>query len=126
MASKRETVLAAVKSLVAAALPGAEVKRNLAKAERIPPGGLVVIRDGDPGEPEVSLSPLTYLYWTLIRALTSFCQNASPVKAEVISLKVAFELPCVIPSARPRQRQAPTPHARWFSLFPSGAPLRGR
>ena len=62
MASKRETVLAAVKSLVAAALPGAEVKRNLAKAERIPPGGLVVIRDGDPGEPEVSLSPLTYLY----------------------------------------------------------------
>lgn len=62
MASKRETVLAAVKALVAAALPGADVKRNLAKAERIPPGGLVVIRDGDPGEPEVSLSPLTYLY----------------------------------------------------------------
>ena len=62
MASKRETVLAAVKALVAAALPGAEVKRNLAKAERIPPGGLVVIRDGDPGEPEVCLSPLTYLY----------------------------------------------------------------
>ena len=62
MASKRETVLAAAKTLVAAALPGVEVKRNLAKTERIPPGGLVVIRDGDPGEPEVSLSPLTYLY----------------------------------------------------------------
>lgn len=44
MASKCEAVLAAVKSLVAAALPGTEVKRNLAKAERIPPGGLVVIR----------------------------------------------------------------------------------
>jgi hypothetical protein len=38
------------------------VKRNLAKAERLPPGGLAVIRDGDPGEPEVSLSPLSYLY----------------------------------------------------------------
>jgi hypothetical protein len=62
MASKRESVLAAVKTLVAASLPGAEVKRNLAKAERIPPGGLVVIRDGDPGEPEVTLSPLSYLY----------------------------------------------------------------
>ena len=59
MASKRETVLAAAKTLVAAALPGVEVRRNLAKTERIPPGGLVVIRDGDPGEPEVSLSPLT-------------------------------------------------------------------
>ena len=62
MASKRETVLAAVRALVAATLPNAQVKRNLAKAERIPPGGLVVIRDGDPGEPEVTLSPLSYLY----------------------------------------------------------------
>ena len=62
MPSKRETVLGAVKALVAAALPGAEVKRNLAKPERIPPGGLVVIRDGDPGEPDVTLSPVFYLY----------------------------------------------------------------
>ena len=62
MPSKRETVLGAVKSLVTAALPGAEVKRNLAKPERIPPGGLVVIRDGDPGEPDVTLSPVSYLY----------------------------------------------------------------
>jgi hypothetical protein len=62
MPSKRETVLAAVKVLVAAALPGAEVKRNLAKPERIPPGGLVVIRDGDPGDPDVTLSPVSYLY----------------------------------------------------------------
>jgi hypothetical protein len=43
MASKRETVLAAVKAFVVSSLPGAEVKRNLAKAERIPPCGLVVI-----------------------------------------------------------------------------------
>jgi hypothetical protein len=62
MGSKRETVLAAVTALVAAALLRVEVKRNLAKPERIPAGGLVVIRDGDPGEPELSLSPLTYLY----------------------------------------------------------------
>lgn len=60
MTSKREAVLAAVRTLIAAALPAAEVKRNLAKAERIPTGGLVVVRDGEPGEPEVTLSPLTY------------------------------------------------------------------
>ena len=62
MSSKREQVVAAVKTLVATALPLAEVKRNAAKPERIPPGGLVIIRDGDPGEPEVLLSPLTYSY----------------------------------------------------------------
>lgn len=58
--SKREAVVAAIKVLIAAALPIAEVKRNLSKPERIPASGLVVVRDGDPGEPEVTLSPLTY------------------------------------------------------------------
>lgn len=62
MASKREQVIAAVHALVVAALPLAEVKRNLDKPERIPSGGLVIVRDGDPGEPEVLLSPLSYTY----------------------------------------------------------------
>lgn len=62
MASKREQVLDAIKALVAAALPNADVHRNLAKPERIPPGGLAIVRDGDPGEPAVLLSPLTYVY----------------------------------------------------------------
>lgn len=62
MSSKREQVLDAMKALLSSALPNADVRRNLAKPERIPPGGLVVIRDGDPGEPEVMLSPLVYVY----------------------------------------------------------------
>ena len=62
MSSKREQVLDAVKALLSSALPSADVRRNLAKPERIPPGGLVVVRDGDPGEPEVMLSPLVYVY----------------------------------------------------------------
>ena len=84
MASKRETVLAAVKSLVAAALPGAEVTRNLAKAERSPPGGLVVIRDGDPGEPEVSLSPLTYLYSHRIPLEIATFESATLTREQVV------------------------------------------
>jgi hypothetical protein len=60
--SKRESVLAAVKSLIAASLPAAEVKRNQDKPERIPPGGIVIVRDGDPGDPEYTLSPLAYTY----------------------------------------------------------------
>lgn len=84
MASKRETVLAAVKSLVAAALPGADVKRNLTKAERIPPGGLVVIRDGDPGDPEVSLSPLTYLYSHRIPLEIAAYESATLTREQVV------------------------------------------
>ncbi len=55
-------MLEAIKALVASTLPSAEVKRNLDKPERIPPGGLVIVRDGDAGEPEILLSPLTYIY----------------------------------------------------------------
>jgi hypothetical protein len=84
MSSKRETVLAAVNALVAAALPGADIKRNLAKAERIPPGGLVVIRDGDPGEPEVSLSPLTYLYSHRIPLEIAAYESATLTREQVL------------------------------------------
>jgi hypothetical protein len=84
MSSKRETVLAAVTSLVAAALPGADVKRNLAKAERIPPGGLVVIRDGDPGEPEVSLSPLAYLYSHRVPLEIAAYESATLTREQVL------------------------------------------
>ena len=30
--------------------------------ERVPAGGLLILRDGEPGEPEVTLSPLAYHY----------------------------------------------------------------
>ncbi len=30
--------------------------------ERIPPDGLLILRDGEPGEPEVTLSPAAYHY----------------------------------------------------------------
>ncbi len=62
MASRREEVVDGVRALIAVALPAARVERNAAKPERIPAGGLVIIRDGDPGDPEVHLSPLTYIY----------------------------------------------------------------
>ncbi len=84
MPSKRENVLAAVKALVAAALPGAQVKRNLAKAERIPPDGLVVIRDGDPGEPDVTLSPVSYLYTHRIPVEIAAFESATLTREQVV------------------------------------------
>ncbi len=67
-----------MQTLVSSALPNAEVKRNFDKPERIPPGGLVIIRDGDPGEPEITLSPFTYIYTHRIPIEVAVHQPASP------------------------------------------------
>jgi hypothetical protein len=73
-----------VKALVEGALPAAEVKRKRAKRDRIPPGGLVVIRDGDPGEPEVLLSPLTYVYSHRIAIEVAAYESSSFSREQVL------------------------------------------
>ena len=60
MPSIRETVLAALHARLSA-LP-ATILRGDVLPERIPATGLIVLRDGKPGEPDVALSPLTYFY----------------------------------------------------------------
>jgi len=59
--SPREQVLAAIAARLAG-VAGATILRNAALPQIIPPGGLVIMGDGDPGEPTVILSPLAYLY----------------------------------------------------------------
>lgn len=60
MPSKRETILAVVHSRLQT--PTAPVLRGEVLPERIPTTGLVILRDGKPGEPEVTPSPLTYFF----------------------------------------------------------------
>ncbi len=60
--SVREAALVALKTVLVAACPGADVKRNADVPTDVGPGGLVILRDGDPGEPEVTLSPPSYAY----------------------------------------------------------------
>jgi len=55
-----ETILAALNARLSA-LP-ATVLRGEVLPERIPAEGLPIPRDGEPGEPEVTLSPLAYHY----------------------------------------------------------------
>ena len=43
-------------------MPGATVKREAPLLETVHAGGLIILRDGDPGDPEVILSPVTYLW----------------------------------------------------------------
>jgi hypothetical protein len=43
-------------------VPGAAVLRNEVLPAKIPVGGSMIVRDGDPGEPEVTLNPVSYLW----------------------------------------------------------------
>ena len=63
--SQRENaigVLFAVLGQLSLGSSGATVKRNAALPERIADHAMAILRDGEMGEPEVSLSPLTY-HW---------------------------------------------------------------
>jgi hypothetical protein len=60
MPTTRETILAALLARLAT-LP-ASALRGEVLPERVPALGLLILRDGDPGEPEVTLSPLAYHY----------------------------------------------------------------
>ena len=60
MPTPRETILSALHSRLQTL--AAPVLRGDVLPERIPPTGLVILRDGRPGDPEVTLSPLTYFY----------------------------------------------------------------
>lgn len=60
MPTRRETILAALHARLQ--LLAASVLRGDVLPERIPSAGLIILRDGKPGEPEVTLSPLTYFY----------------------------------------------------------------
>lgn len=60
---KSETVLKALLTALAAAMPeGARIERNTILPARIPPAGHAILRDGDPGQPEATLSPLAFHY----------------------------------------------------------------
>ena len=59
MPTQRETILTALADLLRT-VPHVPVLRGEVLPERISPAGLMILRDGNPGEPGVTLSPLTY------------------------------------------------------------------
>jgi hypothetical protein len=58
MSTTRETMLAALHARLQPI--AATVLRDEVLPERVPLAGLIILRDGQPGEPEVTLSPLRY------------------------------------------------------------------
>jgi hypothetical protein len=78
MTSKREQILSALYTKVKA-LESATVKvyRNLDKPQKVPTGGIIILRDGAAEEPEVLLSPLTYIFEHYV-TLEAMVQNPDP------------------------------------------------
>ncbi len=62
MTSKREQALAGLFLCLKENVAGISVLRNEPLPTKVPAEGLVILRDGDPGEPEVTLSPARYHY----------------------------------------------------------------
>jgi hypothetical protein len=60
MPTPRETILTALHTRFSMLPTGA--LRGDVLPERVPAQGLLILRDGEPGEPEVTLSPLRYHY----------------------------------------------------------------
>ena len=60
MPTTREAILQALHALLQT--QPTPVLRGEVLPERVPASGLLVLRDGDPGEPAVTLSPLRYHY----------------------------------------------------------------
>ena len=60
MPTSGETILTALHARLSALL--ATALRGEVLPERIPAEGLLILRDGEPGEPDVTLSPLRYHY----------------------------------------------------------------
>jgi hypothetical protein len=61
-ASRAEQVLGALKALLET-VPDAVVERNSVLPEKVPAGGLIILRDGDPGEPEQALGGFGNAYY---------------------------------------------------------------
>jgi hypothetical protein len=61
MSSKLETILLALKAKLET-IPYATVARCEVLPVAITTDGLIILRDGDPGEPDVTMSPLMYHY----------------------------------------------------------------
>lgn len=68
----RETVLTSLPARLST-MP-ATVLRNEVLPERLPPEGLLILRDGQPGEAEVTLSPLHY-HWQHRAELEEFMRG---------------------------------------------------
>jgi hypothetical protein len=80
-ASKAEQVLDALKALLETS-PDATVQRNSVLPEKVPDGGLIILRDGDPGEPEQALGSFGNAYYQHAVEIEVYVEEGDAVARE--------------------------------------------
>ena len=75
MPSKTERILTALTARLRT-VPGPKIERNTAVPEKIPAGGLIVLRDGDPGEPEQALGGVGSVYYSHAVEIEVYVESA--------------------------------------------------
>lgn len=96
--SKHQAVAAAVKALVKAALPVARVTGmdlKEAKPQRIEDLGQAIVRSGDPGEPEVDLSPPTW-WWERVFPVELAAKDEPERDAQDVLAEMAMQIGAAI------------------------------
>ncbi|WCT73931.1 hypothetical protein PQ455_01475 [Sphingomonas naphthae] len=93
--SRQLDILAALRLMIRTALPSSDVDvieadGDRVAPERLAPGGRVEIEYGDPGDPEIDLSPLTYNYEhafpvTITAPHSSSGDSAAMIVADMLS-----------------------------------------
>jgi hypothetical protein len=78
---------------------GTMVKRNVALPERVSEQAMAILRDGEMGEPEVSLSPLTY-HWQHQVAIELFVADADASERDARMDGLLVELAALIEADR--------------------------
>jgi hypothetical protein len=100
-ASRAEQVLDALKALLEM-VPDAVVERNSVLPEKVPAGGLIIMRDGDPGEPEQALGGFGNTYYQHAVEIEVYVEEGDPGQARE-------QIHCIPPPVP----TAATPAAGW-------------
>ncbi len=89
---KRIAVLAAAKAMVQAALPAADIRgmdNDEAKPTRVGAQGMGIVRSGDPGTPDIDLSPPTWWWEHRIPVELAGYQVAGKTSQQVLDEMIA-------------------------------------
>ena len=97
--SQRENAIGAVFAVLGQLSLVTMVKRNAALPERISDHAMAILRDGEMGEPEVSLSPLTY-HWQHQVAIEIFVADPDASERDKRMDELLVELAALIEADR--------------------------
>jgi hypothetical protein len=81
-ASKAEQMLEALRAVLET-VPGATVQRNSVLPDKIPDGDLVILRDGDPGEPEQALGGFGSTYYQHANEIEAYLEEGDAAARDI-------------------------------------------